>query len=184
MLITFSGPSTVGKDSTWVRVAESMGFARVVPYTTRVRRTGEVNGTHHHYVTAEVFQDMIRNGNVTEWDYVLAAYYGTDAALAERLATGEDLVLQVLARMAIRLKARLRSVVTVLLTTSDPANLKERLVQRGYSGSEIEQRLQHGEEELVHAPLFDFVIPDADILTDGEVLRVLRDVVGLRNGGS
>lgn len=177
MLLTISGPSAVGKDSTWVRIAEALGFSREIPYTSRPRRTGEVSDRDHHYVTVATFHSMIRDARLTEWDYVLGNYYGTESSLIERVSCGEDAVLQVLGRMALRLKRQLSPVCTIMLATSDRETLQERLRQRGYSGEELNQRVVHGVEELTHAPLFDFVVPDADIMTDIDVTRILQDII-------
>ena len=149
MLIAIAGPSTIGKDSAWVKVAESLGFAREVPFTTRPIRENEKEGTDYYFIDIGHFQNMIRSNQLTEWDYTLGNYYGTGLTLTERTIQGENIVLPVLARMALRLKARLRNVRTVA----------------------------HGKEEAIHAPLFDFAVPDADILPDTKIARVIRDIV-------
>lgn len=177
MLLAISGPSTVGKDSTWVPIAETLGFRREIPYTTRQMRQGEVNHGDHHYVSTETFHGMIRDGGLAEWDFVLGNYYGPSTSLRDRLAAGEDVVLQVLGRMALRLKRALPQVCTLMLTTSGRETLEQRLRHRGYSGDTLILRVLHGTEELTHAPLFDFVVPDADIMTDIEITRTLLDII-------
>lgn len=177
MLVTISGPSTVGKDSSWLRLAESLGFIREVPFTTRRQRPREHEGVDHRYVSVDQFQQLIREGRLFEWDYVLGHYYGTDSALESRVRTGENLVLQVLARMALRIKRRISSACTVMLVTSERETLEARLKARGYTGPDLIARINHGLEEIAHAPLFDFVVPDADIMTDADVIRSLRDIV-------
>lgn len=178
MLITISGPSTIGKDKTWLRVAESLGFVREIPLTTRPMRPNERPGETYRFVPVDQFQEMIRRHRLTDWDYVLGNYYGTDVSLRARVTAGEKIVLQVLGRMAIRLKERLPNVTTVMLQTSDMATLADRLSMRHYTEAEVADRVAHAHEEYVHAPLFDVVIPDADILTDDAVLGTLRDIIG------
>jgi guanylate kinase len=177
MLIAIAGPSTIGKDSAWVKVAESLGFAREVPFTTRPIRENEKEGTDYYFIDIGHFQNMIRSNQLTEWDYTLGNYYGTGLTLTERTIQGENIVLPVRARMALRLKARLRNVRTVILLTSDFQTLDSRLHRRGYSGEELAGRIAHGKEEAIHAPLFDFAVPDADILPDTKIARVIRDIV-------
>jgi len=160
-----------------MRVAETMGFSREIPFTTRSRRPGESEGRDHHYVTVAEFHEMIRAGKLTEWDFVLGQYYGTGISLMRRLSAKEDIVLQVLGRMALRLKTKFPEVCTIMLATSERETLENRLRQRGYSGEELRWRLHHGEEERTHAPLFDFVVEDADIMTEFEVGRTLRDII-------
>jgi guanylate kinase len=177
MLLAISGPSTVGKDSTWARIAEEFGFSREVPFTTRPRRSSEVDGRDYHFVNAEEFRRMIKKEEVTAWDFILGNYYGTSLSLRTRVQSGEKVVLQVLGRMAIRLKSRLPDVRTVMLQVSDQTMLRSRLELRGYQHEEIEDRLKLADEELIHSPMFDFVVPDADILTDQQVRRVILEVI-------
>lgn len=176
MLLTISGPSTVGKDSTWLRIAELLGFIREVPFTTRAPRPHEAEGLEHNFVTMERFRRMIQNNELTEWDFLLGNYYGTGLSLLKRSSSDEKVALQVLGRMAIRLKCRLPQVRTVMLQVSDRTVLRKRLEDRGFAASEIEGRLRLADEELMHSPLFDFVVPDADILTETEVRRVLLEI--------
>lgn len=177
MLLTISGPSAVGKDSGWVRLAESLGFVREVPFTTRAIRDGEVEGRDYHFISTNKFQDMIKNDLLTEWDYTLNAYYGTALSLKNRLEQHDNVVIQVLGRMALRLKRQLPDVQTVMLLTSDETTYIERLKTRGCQGKELEARIAHREEELIHADLFDFKIPDADIMPDNKIMYRLSEIV-------
>lgn len=177
MLITISGPSTVGKDSTWLAVAESLGLEKVIPHTSRSQRENEANGENHHYITKTEFQKKIKNNEFLEWDYILGNYYGTSQYYREKIPGSEKLVVDILAKMAIRIKYKLDNVVTVLLLTSDQSTLEERLLARGYSGEELFQRTNHGRDEEAHAMLFDHVIPDADILTKQQVAAILTNII-------
>lgn len=180
MLITISGPSTIGKDSRWLRLANTLGFEIEVPFTTRPIRASEIDGVSHRFVSTLQFHEMIRQGQLTEWDFTLGNYYGTALALRSKVESGQNVVLQVLGRMALRLRARVPNVVTVMLQASDRAVLDTRLAGRGYRADEIEQRIAHADEEAVHASLFDYLVPDADILPEDHVLRILADIVALR----
>lgn len=176
MLLTISGPSTVGKDTVWLPAAESLGFSREVPYTTRFPRQDEQPGRDYRFVRVSTFHTMIKRGAFTEWDYTLGSYYGTGVTLRQRIMAGENVVLQVLARMALRIKARLPGVRTVILLSSDPATLAARLTARGYEKSEIDARMQHSAEEQRHADLFDCIVPDADVYDIATAESFLRDI--------
>ena len=167
----------MGKDSTWLSVAQRLGFERIVPYTTRPIRDNEIEGLDHQYVSIEDFQRKIRNRELLEWDYVLGNYYGTDKSYESRILSGENFAVTILARMAIRLKMKLTNVVSVLLLTSDSDTLADRLEQRGYRGNELLNRSNHGLEEEAHAMLFDLVVADADILSNDHVARILTEII-------
>lgn len=178
MLLMISGPPGIGKDSTWIRVAESVGYRREVPLTTRQPRAHETPGLHYEFRTAREFQALIKSNSLTEWDFVLGSYYGTLQTLQERVSKEEDVVLQVLGRMAIRLRRRFTQSRCILLQTSDINSLIQRYkTERGYNQIEIDKRVELLKEETVHSPLFDLIVPDADFLPDDQVERMIVDLV-------
>ena len=162
----------------WTNVAVGLGFVYETPYTTRPPRFDEVCDREHHFISVEEFQAMIRANQLTEWDYVLENYYGTGLSLKEGILRGQNIVLPVLGRMALRLKRLFpEQTRTVMLTSSDVSTLEHRLIERGYRDTELTLRRSHAHEESKHAALFDFVVPDADILQATEITRVLYEVI-------
>jgi guanylate kinase len=83
--------------------------------------------------------------------------------------------------MGLRLKQALYPVRTVMLLTSDHNVLRDRLISRGHCGHDLEARLAHALEEEVHAPLYDFVVPDADIVSQDMARRVLAEIASMRD---
>jgi len=119
---------------------------------------------------------MIKKDSLREWDYTLENYYGIGIEVGTVVHKDEHFVLQVLARMAIRLRSRFRHAYAVLLLPSDTAVLHKRLRDRGYSERDLQLRLHHGLEEAAHAPLFDQVVKDAECMDIPTVTRVLADI--------
>lgn len=177
MLLTISGPSTSGKDSHWLEVADRLGFRREIPFTTREARPGEVNGLSYHFVSIREFQRLVMAGELTDWDYVLGNYYGTGRSLGERVRRGERVSLQVLGRMALRLKRQLGDVRTVMLVPTDFDSLQDRLSARKYGPNDLAQRLALANEEVAHAPMFDVIVPDGDLLADDAIGQIAADII-------
>jgi guanylate kinase len=67
-----------------------------------------------------------------------------------------------------------------MLMSSDNATLENRLRERGYDEPTIRDRVRHGAEEMAQAPLCDLVVPDADILSEVDALRILQDYLSSR----
>ncbi len=178
MLLLISGPSTIGKNSRWLEAAESLGFRREVPYTTRQLREGEVDGVDYHFVTCSEFQEMIKTKSLLEWDYTIDNYYGVGADLQQRLTGNEKIVVQILGRMGLRLKSRLNEVFTILLLPCNQSILERRLATRqpACSKRELHLRTFHREEEQTHAPLFDLVVPSAESRTREEIVAILGQI--------
>jgi guanylate kinase len=176
MTIAFSGPSTIGKDRTWLRVAQNLGFQKVVPYTSRKKRENEIVGDDYHFLSVEEFQEKIRNNRFIEWDYFAGNYYATDISVLE-LHKYNDLVFHELARKALRIKKRIPSLVAVMLLPSDEDVIKERLLKRGYKEEELIFRFHHFLEERTHAPLFDYIISNAEYLSDYEAEEIIKKII-------
>lgn len=176
MTLTFSGSSTIGKDSTWLRLAEKLGFQKIVPYTTRKKRDNESHGVDYHFLDISEFQEKIRNGAFIEWDYFAGNYYATDISIIELHKTN-NLVFHELARKAIRIKKKIPSLVTIMLLASDEQIIMDRLKKRGYNQDDYFFRLHHYKEEKAHAPLFDYVIPNAENLSDYESSELIKKIM-------
>lgn len=73
------GASASGK-TTIERLLEKMGNKRIVSYTTRPARVGEINGVDYHFVSDEEFSFMKLKGYFQEtaryrdWNYGLSLY--------------------------------------------------------------------------------------------------------------
>ena len=83
MLLLISGPTCIGKDTVWVKTAENIGFTRVIPYTTRKKRTGEEDGECYKFIKKSTFEKLILDNKLIEWDYFNGNYYGTHASILE-----------------------------------------------------------------------------------------------------
>jgi len=157
MLVIISGPSGIGKDTLIRGLVSRYGARFEIPYTSRRSRASERNGVDYHFVSRDEFRQGIRDRRFLEWDYCLDEYYGFGASLAPR--DTELIVTHALARMALRIWARIWPLTRlVFLMPHDVGALRARLELRCGSDDELKARLAHGEEEMRHAPLFDYVM--------------------------
>lgn len=77
MIVVLVGESASGKSTVEDLIVKnnSQDFQRVISYTTRPMRDGEVADVNYHYVSEEEFADMVRNGEFIEkaqyrgWNY-------------------------------------------------------------------------------------------------------------------
>lgn len=176
MILTFSGPSTIGKDSNWIASSVDLGFKKIVPFTTRLMRESETEGDDYHFLSVEEFQRMIRLNEFIEWDYFNGSYYGTSAKIAD-CKISENFVFHELARKAIRIKRKLPHAVAVMLLPTNRSTIEKRLQERGYEGDDYVFRFHHFLEELEHAPLFDHVVPDAESLSKYESTEIIKNIM-------
>lgn len=78
MIIVLIGASGSGKSSIEKVLADKYGYGKVISYTTRPSREGEVNGVDYNFVDNTTFKDMMRNNLFAEHDeYSQNRLYGT-----------------------------------------------------------------------------------------------------------
>ena len=100
-LFIVSGPSGAGKTTLINRVREQLLPLGIelyfsVSHTTRRPRAGEVPGESYHFVSDDEFSRMIAEAEFLEWAHVHANRYGTSKAeVSERLASGQDVILDI-----------------------------------------------------------------------------------------
>lgn len=177
MLLIISGPSGVGKSRLLDLAERAFGFRRVVPLTTRPSRIGEKAGHDYQFVSKEQFCQLITDDLLTAWDFVLGNYYGYSKDLAVSVKSGENIVIQALSRMALRIAATYSDVLLVSLKPNSDRMLETRLTERSYTKSELSLRRAHWEEEIELSRLFHVIIDDADITPTSELTKTLADVI-------
>ena len=93
-LIVISGASGVGKGTVVKKMmARRKDLYFSVSVTTRPPRPGEVDGKDYYFVTRERFQEMIRRGEMLEYDEHAKNFYGTPRAqVEEKRAKGHVLL--------------------------------------------------------------------------------------------
>lgn len=168
------GPSGAGKNSVIERVMQILpGLSYSVSYTTRPRRSNEVNGRDYYYITHQEFDRLVSEGEMVEHVTYLGDQYGTSRAqICEVFSREKDVILNIDVEGAKALKGSGLldfSVVYVFLTPSSLAILGERLRIRGTEDEEeIRARLTVAAKEMETLPLFDYLVvnDELDIAVD------------------
>ena len=78
MIIVLLGASGSGKSTIENELATHHGFEKIISYTTRQPRTGEINGKDYYFTENNTFAAMINTGVLAEYDeYSQGRLYGT-----------------------------------------------------------------------------------------------------------
>lgn len=163
-LFVVAAPSGAGKSSLVKALLELDSHLAVsVSHTTRAPRGQEQHGREYWFVDEPEFRAMVERGEFFEWAQVHGRLYGTSRkAIQERLARGEDVVLEIDWQGAQQIKRLFPQTVTIFILPPSWAELEQRLKRRGEDRPEvIEQRLANARLEVPHAREFDFVIINA-----------------------
>lgn len=94
MLVLLSGVSGAGKDTIKREINKKKYKYYIFTILYRQRtREGEVNGEIYNFISTQEFEELIKNGDLYEYDVHHDHYYGTSKHLLnERLQSGKIIV--------------------------------------------------------------------------------------------
>ncbi|HZP14687.1 MAG TPA: guanylate kinase [Nocardioides sp.] len=166
-LVVLAGPTAVGKGTVAAAVRALHPDVWIsISATTRAPRPGEQNGVHYYFVTDEVFDRMIADGDLLEYAVVHGhAKYGTPRRPVEdALAAGKPCLLEIDLEGARQVKEAMPEALLVFLKPPSWDELVRRLVGRGTESAEQqERRLATAEVELAAESEFDEVIVNHEV---------------------
>jgi guanylate kinase len=168
-LFIVSSPSGGGKTTLIRRLlasppgGEPLRFS--VSHTTRPRREGELDGREYHFITATEFESMSRRAEFLEHNEVHGNFYGTaKSEVLPRLASGEDVVLDIDVQGARDIRDAYREAISIFIVPSSASELERRLRRRGLDGEDaIRKRLINAAKEVSQADSFQYVIVNDDL---------------------
>ena len=164
-LFILSAPSGAGKSSLINAILGKHADMQLsVSHTTRAPRAGEQDGVHYHFVSVDTFKQLIADGVFLEWAEVFGNYYGTSkAAIADQLARGIDVFLDIDWQGAQQIRPQVAGVISVFILPPSVAELEKRLQGRGTDSAEvIAKRMQQAKSEISHFPEYDYVLVNDD----------------------
>ncbi|MDR2189448.1 MAG: guanylate kinase [Azonexus sp.] len=180
-LYIVAAPSGAGK-TTLVRLLleQEPAVELSISYTTRAPRPGEQHGRAYHFVDVATFRAMIERRDFLEWAEVHGNFYGTSRSwLADRLAAGADVLLEIDWQGAQQVRAAFPQAIGIFILPPSLAELARRLNERGTDSSEVvARRLAAAEAEMRHVGEFGYVIINDRL---AEALDDLRAVVRASN---
>ncbi len=160
-LFCVAAPSGAGKSSLVKAVLElDARLAVSVSHTTRAPRGQEMHGREYWFVDNAEFHALAQRGEFVEWAEVHGHCYGTSRlALEERLARGDDVVLEIDWQGALQIKQLFSHAVLIFILPPSWEELAQRLNRRGEDPAEvIATRMANARIEVAQARYFDFVI--------------------------
>ena len=173
-LYIVSAPSGAGKSSlisALIQKNTDNNLQVSVSHTTRAPRSGEVDGSHYHFVNVESFKKLIDEKVFFELAQVFNNYYGTSRTVIEQqLAQGIDVFLDIDWQGARQVKELMPQAKGIFIMPPSRTELERRLVGRGTDSDEvITSRMQQAVSEMSHYNEYDYLIINDDFeqaLTD------------------
>lgn len=130
-MIVLIGGSGSGKSSIENNLVKKHGYNKIISYTTRKPREGEVEGVDYHYITEEKFKQLKENNFFAE----SAQYNDWDYGVAKEDCTDDKVV--VLSPHGLRQISKIKDINVISFYIDVPR--RDRLIQSLRRGDNIEE---------------------------------------------
>ena len=142
MLVVLIGKTCSGKDTIAKKLIDK-GWEKVVTYTTRPMRSGEIDGKTYHFITDKEFKDKIKSNFFTEYKSYNSAnssiwYYGS--ALKDNYNSNNHIIILTPEGYKDLLKTKIPHISVYIHANNE--TITQRLKKRGDNKNEAERRLQ------------------------------------------
>ena len=173
-LVIMSGPSGVGKDTLLDRWMDVNPFVtRVITYTTRHPRRGELNGRDYVFVDRDRFEILAKSGHFWEYKEVHGNMYGSPKVdTQDILERGDVPVLKIDVQGALDVMRQRPDALTIFIMPPSLEELDRRIRKRGVDDEAvIAQRLEAAHKEISYAGHYKFKIVNDDLETAVQALE-------------
>jgi len=176
-LVILSGPSGVGKDTViveWAKIDPQV--VRVVAYTTRLPRDGEVDGVDYHFVSRDSFLAKAERGEFLEWKEVHGNLYATPLLDMEYLLSeGKIAILKIDVQGGIEAMAKRPDAISIFLLPPSLEELDRRIHARATDDeATIKKRLQNARDEIAVANQYQHRVVNDDL---DRAIAEIREIV-------
>jgi guanylate kinase len=164
-LWVIAAPSGAGKTSLVRELLERDPRLRFsISYTTRARRSSEVDERDYFFVTPEQFQELVQRNAFLEHAQVFDNWYGTSREQVDRLLdAGHSVLLEIDWQGARQVRERAPEAGSIFILPPNVAELERRLRLRGTdSEATIRRRLRDSLADMTHWDEFEHVVVNDD----------------------
>lgn len=182
-LLVLSSPSGGGKTTIARRLlAERRDIGYSVSATTRVMRSGEVNGRDYWFLSEDEFEAKVMAGEFLEHASYHGRRYGTLRNEVERhFAAGRHVVLDIEINGARQVRRQMAGAVLVFVIPPTGTALVERLAaRRTEDRAALEGRLAIATDELAAASDYDYVVVNEVLEQAVQAVAGILDAEGRR----
>ena len=185
-MIVVSAPSGAGKTTIvkhLLKTFPQLGFS--VSATSRLIRTGEINGREYYFISSDEFRLMIAREKLLEWQEVYpGSYYGTPVSEVERISSnGQFPIFDVDVVGGLNIKKMFGDkALAIFIRPPSYETLESRLRSRASDNEEsLQKRLSKVKWELSFEKDFDYVIVN-DKLEDAykQAETLVKDFLGIK----
>lgn len=165
IIVSISGPSTVGKTKTIKALCRMKNqYRRVISNTSRLQREDETEGVDYNFISKSEFIHKMKNESFVYWKKNLYGFYGLDQISLENVLNEGDIpVLDIDVDALIELKRKEYKIVSFFLIPQSMEIIRLRLYSRGpergiLTEYDAEVRFQEAIKMVDYIALYDYVL--------------------------
>ena len=166
-LIIISGTTCAGKGTVIKKLLEKRNdVALSISYTSRSKRTNEIEGKDYFFVTKDEFEEKIKNEDFLEYAEVqYGAYYGTPKVeVLKILDSGKDCILEIDVQGAKQVKEMYPQAILIFIMAPSMSDVKARIKARGMENNEqIIERFKVAYNEINEINNYNYVVVNDDL---------------------
>lgn len=176
LFIVISGPSGVGKSTIADILVDKNYGIYSVSMTTREKRTGETEGKDYFFVTNEIFERNIKEGNFLEYAKYNDKYYGTlKSYVFDNINNGTNVIAVVNIQGGVNIERIFPEAVLIFIIPPSFEELEHRLRSRHTdSEKDIMKRLSIAKEEIKYKDKYDYVVINNSV---DKVIKEIEDII-------
>jgi len=166
LLFVISSVSGGGKTTVIKGLMGALESLRMsVSHTTREPRPEEVQGRDYHFISENLFEEMVQGDLFLEWAQVYGRYYGTLRSTVDSLTgNGLDVLLDIDVQGAMQVKKREKDAILIFIVPPGEKEQERRLRERGTErDNDLEMRLEAARQELAFIHEYDYSVLNDDI---------------------
>ncbi len=152
-LFIIAAPSGAGKTSLVTALIERIGqshvLSRVITYTTKIPRLGDVDGEDYHFLSIDQFEQKIEEDFFLEWSLAYGNYYGSPKNIVSLLEGGSSFLMILDSQGAQALATLFSEAILIWISVPTIEILKKRLLLRKSENLEqINKRILLAQKEI------------------------------------
>lgn len=175
-MVIILGKTCSGKDTIVNKLCNEYGYKKIITYTTRPMRDGEINGKTYHFITKEEFLEKINNKffleykkyNTTQGEW----YYGCSFEDINNADEKSVIILTPMGYLDLLYFCPAINHKSIYLKVDEDI-IKQRLIERGDNKEEAERRLINDNKDFSTAAMIvDKVICNNNLIED-----VIKEII-------
>ena len=168
-IVIIAGPGGIGKNAMVNALLKRypQKFEKIVSYTSRAPRPGEIDGVDYNYVSKAEFESMINNNKVFEFTEIYGYYRGMCKPAIDKILRSGKVAIKdtdLIGVQALR-RAYPDKVLAIFLTTSR-TEIEKRLRSRGDRKEDRMRRLADYDAQMKITHNFDYVVDNSTPLDE------------------